>query len=111
MKNKNFKDTKTFLMERSRLCQSMGNCSFCPLNDIDCSKQPFEAIDIDEVINTVSIWSGSNPHITYKEDFKSKFPNAMNFNSICRRGVYGQSMENCSGSCDECWEVGILNVK
>lgn len=41
---------------------------------------------------------------TYKEDFLEKFPDAKFGNSeICRRFIYGEELDYCGMTCEECW--------
>lgn len=41
---------------------------------------------------------------TYKQDFLEKFPGAkFGSSEICRRFIYGEDLDYCGMTCEECW--------
>ena len=112
-----FKDhLEYFEKHRGRICKVFDSkdCYGCPLNrPSGCC---INSKDVLTVYDIVKEWAEKNPEVTYRKDFKNKFPKTEEifFENVCRCEIYGRPVETDEEgcplnvtTCDECWNAPI----
>ena len=79
-------DAIKFFEEAGKLCNTLKNCSDCPLCNCICGLQYDEVTDtsVAKTIDIVEKWASENPKKTHKSEFLKMFPRV-----IERDGIIG----------------------
>lgn len=111
------RETKNYLKEKRRMCETIKYCDECPFYDVegmDCFVSgATKPINAKEAIATVQKWSDEHPRKTYARDFFEKFPEAKpdkeGVPRMCRVNCYGGSCQYSAvagagpAPCKACW--------
>ena len=105
-------DVIEFIKERNRMCETINNCSICPLyKNNECTYEYFDNVKCNhEIVEIFEKWAKEHPRKTRQDKFLEMFPNALlddygafSTLSICPYNV-DKTFRCCGdgGRCPEC---------